>query len=68
MTGDFLSMMVHYPLISVPGTEFHYSNVSSHYLGAIVAGACDTDPRTFAEEYLFKPIGAMLGEWYEKRT
>jgi CubicO group peptidase (beta-lactamase class C family) len=64
MTGDFLGMMVHYPLISDPGTEFHYSNVSSHYLGAIVARACDTDLRGFAEEQLFAPLGAELGEWY----
>jgi CubicO group peptidase (beta-lactamase class C family) len=65
MTGDFLGMMVHYPLVSDPGTEFHYSNVSSHYLGAVVARACKTDLRSFAEEHLFKPIGADLGEWYE---
>jgi len=64
LTGDFLGMMVHYPLISDPGTAYHYSNVSSHYLGAIVERACGIDLRTFAGEPLFAPIGAELGDWY----
>jgi len=62
--GDFLGLMVHAPLINDPGTEFHYSNLSSHYLGVIVDRACDTPLRTFAEEHLFAPLGAELGEWY----
>jgi CubicO group peptidase (beta-lactamase class C family) len=64
LTGDFLAMMVQYPLVSDPGTEFHYSNVSPHYLGVIVERACGVDLRTLAEEHLFAPIGAELGEWY----
>ncbi len=62
MSGDLLSMMVYYPLVSDPGTQFHYSNVSSHYLVAIVERACGMDVRTFAEEQLFTPIGAEMGE------
>jgi CubicO group peptidase (beta-lactamase class C family) len=64
LAGDFLEMMVQYPLITDPGTKFHYSNVSSYYLGAIVARACDVDLREFAEEQLFTPLGAELGEWW----
>lgn len=64
LSGDFLSMMVHYPLISDPGAEFHYSNVSSHYLGAIVERACGIALRTFAGEELFAPLGAELGDWW----
>ncbi|NEZ66813.1 class C beta-lactamase-related serine hydrolase [Leptolyngbyaceae cyanobacterium CCMR0082] len=64
VAGDFLGLMVHVPLINDPGTEFHYSNLSSHYLGVIVDRACGTDLRTFAEEQLFTPLGAELGEWY----
>jgi CubicO group peptidase (beta-lactamase class C family) len=62
--GDFLGLMVHAPLVNDPGTEFHYSNLSSHYLGVIVDRACGTPLRTFAEEQLFEPLGAQLGEWY----
>jgi CubicO group peptidase (beta-lactamase class C family) len=64
LTGDWLSMMVHYPLVTDPGTKFHYSNVSTNYLVAIVARACDVELREFAEEHLFAPIGAELGEWW----
>jgi CubicO group peptidase (beta-lactamase class C family) len=64
LTGDLLSLMVHYPLVSDPGAVFHYSNVSTYFLGAIVARACDTDLREFAEEQLFAPMGAELGEWW----
>lgn len=62
--GDFLGLMVHVPLVDDPGTEFHYSNLSSHYLGVIVDRACGTPLRTFAEDQLFAPLGAELGEWY----
>ena len=64
IAGDFLGLMVHVPLIDDPGTEFHYSNLSSHYLGVIVDRSCGIDLRTFAEEQLFAPLGARLGEWY----
>ena len=64
LTGDLLSLMVHYPLVTDPGATFHYSNVSTYYLGAIVARACDVDLSEFAEEQLFTPIGAELGEWW----
>jgi len=64
LTGDLLSLMVHYPLVSDPGAVFHYSNVSTYFLGAIVARACDVDLREFAEKQLFAPIGAELGEWW----
>jgi CubicO group peptidase (beta-lactamase class C family) len=63
LTGDFLGMMVHYPLVSDPGTEFHYSNVSSHYLAVIVARACGTDLKSYAQEHLFSPLGATVGFW-----
>jgi hypothetical protein len=43
--------MVHYPLVSDPGTEFPCNNVSSHYLGIIVDRACGTDLRAFANEH-----------------
>jgi CubicO group peptidase (beta-lactamase class C family) len=64
LTGDLLSLMVHYPLVSDPGAAFHYSNVSTYYLGAIVARACEVDLSEFSEEQLFTPIGAELGEWW----
>ena len=65
LTNDYRDLMVHYPLVTDPGTKFHYSNVSSDWLGMIVARACGVDHRTFAQEHLFAPLGADLGEWWE---
>jgi CubicO group peptidase (beta-lactamase class C family) len=64
LAGDLLSLMVHYPLVTDPGTYFHYSNVSTYFLGAIVARACDVELSEFAEEQLFAPLVAELGEWW----
>jgi CubicO group peptidase (beta-lactamase class C family) len=57
LTSDFLTHMVKFPLVTDPGTKFHYSNASSDWLGVIIARACDVDHREFAEEHLFAPIG-----------
>ena len=59
-----LSHLVDFPLVNDPGTEFQYSNLMSHLLGVIVARACDTDLKSFAQEHLFTPIGAEVGDWY----
>jgi CubicO group peptidase (beta-lactamase class C family) len=64
IAGYFLDLMVDMTLVNDPGTEFHYSNLSPHYLGVIVERACGTPLRTFAEEHLFSPLEAELGEWY----
>lgn len=65
--GDLVRLIVDFPLISDPGTAFHYSNLSSHLLGVIVARACDTDLRSFAQEHLFSALGAEIGEWIRDR-
>lgn len=64
LEGDHLSLIVDYPLVTDPGTKFHYSNATSYFLGAIVARACDVDLRGFAEEFLHAPLGSDLGEWW----
>ncbi|UCF20540.1 MAG: serine hydrolase [Gemmatimonadota bacterium] len=63
VSGDYLPPIVEFPLIGDPGTEFHYSNLTSHWLGVIVARACETDLKSFATEYLFSPIDVKVGEW-----
>jgi len=59
----FLPHIVDFPLTSAPGTEFQYSNLTSHLLGGIVARACDTDLMSYAQEHLFSPINAKVGDW-----
>ncbi|MFC2105813.1 serine hydrolase domain-containing protein [Candidatus Bipolaricaulota bacterium] len=55
--------IVDFPLVSAPGTRFNYSNLTSHLLGAIVTRACETDLMSYANEHLFSPIGAAVGDW-----
>lgn len=67
LSGDYLRRTVDFSLVNDPGAEFNYSNLSSHFLGVIVARACDTDLGVFAQEHLFSPIGAELGKWSTDR-
>ena len=55
--------LVDFPLVSSPGTAFHYSNLTSHALGIIVARETQTDLKSYAQEQLFTPMGATIGEW-----
>ncbi len=59
----FVPHLVDFPLTSDPGTEFNYSNLMSHLLGVIVARACNTDLKSFAQEHLFSPINAEVVDW-----
>jgi len=66
--GDYLPLIEGFPLTSDPGSEFAYSNLTSHWLGVIVARACDTDLKSYAQEYLFSPIDSELGDdWIPDR-
>jgi CubicO group peptidase (beta-lactamase class C family) len=49
----FLAHLVDFPLASEPGSEFHFSNLTSHLLGVIVARTCGQDLGEFAHEFLF---------------
>jgi CubicO group peptidase (beta-lactamase class C family) len=62
LSADYLRLIDSFPLTSDPGTEFQYSNLTSHWLGVIVARACDTDLKSFAQENLFSPLDAELGD------
>jgi len=61
--GYMLPLIVEFPLTNDPGTEFGYSNLTSHILAIIVARGCDTNLNSFAQEHLFSPIGAEVGDW-----
>jgi len=59
----WLPHLVDFPLTSDPGTEFQYSNLEAHLLAVIVARVCDTDLMSYAQEHLFSPIDAKVGDW-----
>jgi CubicO group peptidase (beta-lactamase class C family) len=63
LSGDYVHLVADVPLTSDPGREFQYSNLSTHWLGIIVARACDTDLESFAQTQLFDPLGAEVGPW-----
>jgi CubicO group peptidase (beta-lactamase class C family) len=62
-SGDYVHLVADAPLTSDPGTEFQYSNLTAHWLGVIVARACDMDLKSFGQEHLFDPLGAEIGNW-----
>lgn len=57
------SNLVDVPLAYNPGTDFTYSNLTAHLLGVIVARACETDLKSFAQEHLFSPLDVKLSFW-----
>lgn len=63
LSGFHTSNLVDVPLVRDPGSDAAYSNLTSHLLGIIVARACETDLKTFAEEHLFAPLGIEVGFW-----
>jgi len=57
--------LIDVPLVRDPGTGFDYSNMTTHLLGIIVARACDTDLKSYAQEHLFSPLGGQVGYWLQ---
>jgi CubicO group peptidase (beta-lactamase class C family) len=57
------SLLVDVPLVRDPGSGMEYSNLTAHLVGVIVARACDVDLETLAQESLFGPQGAKMGDW-----
>jgi CubicO group peptidase (beta-lactamase class C family) len=48
-----------------PGTDMEYSNLTAHLLGVIVARACETDLKSFANVQLFDPLDIEPGDWIQ---
>jgi len=65
--GEYLPLVVDFPLVSDPGTKFHYSNLTSSWLAIILARACDTGLKSYAQTHLFSPMGIEVGEWMKDR-
>jgi CubicO group peptidase (beta-lactamase class C family) len=63
LSGYYVPLIEEFPLITDPGTEFHYSNLTSNWLGIIVDRATGKRLKAFAEENLFSPLGVKAGEW-----
>jgi len=64
-SGFRASTLIDVPLVRDPGSDFEYSNLTSHIVGMIVARACETNLKSFALEYLFEPLGIDPGFWQQ---
>ena len=62
-SGFHTDTLVHVPLVRDPGSDSEYSNLTSHIIGMIVARACGTDLKSFAQEHLFAPLGIEPKFW-----
>lgn len=63
LSGHYPPLIEAFPLVSDPGTRFHYSNLTSNWLGIIVDQACGMNLKSYAEEHLFSPLEVKAGEW-----
>ena len=63
LSGYYVPLIEGFPLITDPGTEFHYSNLTSNWLGIIVDRATGVRLKAYAEENLFSPLGVEAGDW-----
>lgn len=63
LSGYYPPLIEDFPLVSDPGTRFHYSNLSSNWLGIIVDRSCGMNLKVYAEEYLFSPLAVEPGDW-----
>jgi CubicO group peptidase (beta-lactamase class C family) len=64
---DQLNYILDKPIINTPGTIFNYSDGAAHLISVIITKATGMNASTFANIYLFGPMG--LGEkiWYSDK-
>jgi len=65
--GEYPELIEKFPLVNDPGTAFNYSNLTFNWLAIILARACGTDLRSFAQEHLFGPMDTEVGDWLQDR-
>ncbi|MDN3202978.1 serine hydrolase domain-containing protein [Algoriphagus sediminis] len=63
LSGYYTTLIEDFPLVSEPGTKFHYSNLSSNWLGIIVDRSCGMNLKAYAEKKLFGPLDIESGDW-----
>jgi CubicO group peptidase (beta-lactamase class C family) len=62
-SADWVQYVLDIPMIAEPGKTFRYCSGCSHLLSAILQQATGQNPRDFAEQYLFAPIGLREAAW-----
>ncbi len=65
--GVYPPLIVEFPLVSEPGTGFNYSNLTFNWLAIMLARACGTDLKSYAQQHLFQPTDTEVGDWLQDR-
>jgi len=61
--NNWLPLVLEFPLTNEPGTQFGYSNLTSHIMGIIISRAAKTTLLDFANTYLCDPLNINLILW-----
>lgn len=64
---DPSGLVLRSPLVANPGKEWHYSNAATHLLSVILTKATHLDTKSFAEKFLFTPMGITHFDWAKMR-
>ena len=60
---DWVQFLLDRPVVTPPGTKWEYCSGCSHLLTAILHEKTGMNPRDFAEQYLFRPLGISDVTW-----
>jgi CubicO group peptidase (beta-lactamase class C family) len=60
---DWVQYTLDQPMVTKPGTAFHYNSGSSHVLSALIQKTSGMSTRDFAQKYLFDPMDISDFRW-----
>ena len=62
-SADWVQFIIDLPMVDVPGTRFEYCNGASFLLSAILQKQTGMNTLSFANKYLFTPLGIFDVRW-----
>jgi CubicO group peptidase (beta-lactamase class C family) len=60
---DHVAYLLDRPVVTAPGTDFHYNSAAVHLLGVVLEEATGRPLPNFADQVLFTPLGIGSREW-----
>lgn len=63
VSADWVKTVLDEPMAAPPGSRFNYCSGCSHVLSAVLRQTTGMNPRDFADQYLFKPLGITNVKW-----